>query len=214
MVRFYVGRKQPGSTVLLSDAHHVVEVPPYMLPPVTEGSLVDMELRINWEETERRKIAFIKLQQEIVQMAENDYFINTPSPVCIYKNTTEIAPSSLFVHLSREPLNIEELHKLQVTHVLEINESEKELDLPETLIHKHVRVGGEGTGTKDISDLLDGAIDFIDEGIQSGHAVMLHGLNELVECLAIAYFVRCKRLRLSVAANHVKRRLPGVAPSF
>lgn len=30
MVRFYVGRKQPGSTVLLSESHHVVEVPPYV----------------------------------------------------------------------------------------------------------------------------------------------------------------------------------------
>eukprot|EP00123_Amoebidium_parasiticum_P022761 comp9438_c0_seq1/m.4494 comp9438_c0_seq1/g.4494 ORF comp9438_c0_seq1/g.4494 comp9438_c0_seq1/m.4494 type:complete len:279 (-) comp9438_c0_seq1:14-850(-) len=211
MVRFFVGRKQPGSTVLLSEAHHVVEVPPHMLPPVTEGSLVDMELRIDWKETEGRKKAFKNLQQEILDLAESDYFINTPPALCVYPDTTEIQPTALYVHLSKEPLNKDELAKLGVKYVLEVIEGEHSCPLDLPYMYKHIEMV---EGTRIIDHLLDEAVDYIQKGLQTGKAVMLHGLTDPVACFAIAYFMRCRGLRLGIAAEHVRKRLPGVAPNF
>jgi hypothetical protein len=74
MVRFYVGRRQPGSTVLLSEAHHVVEAPPYMLPPVKEGSMIDLEISIDKAATEARQKEFSDLQKRIHELAEAGVF--------------------------------------------------------------------------------------------------------------------------------------------
>eukprot|EP01134_Creolimax_fragrantissima_P001482 CFRG1482T1 len=212
MVRFFVGRKQPGSTVLLSESHHVVEVPPHFIPACKEGALVDVSLEIDEKETQARKDKFIELQKEIQNEALTDYFMNTPPALAICNAITEIWPGKMYFSSSKLPYQSMDLERLNVKHVLVVLDVDGLGEVPDGIQLLHIRLE---EGSRLISRYFEKVVEFLKGGLNTrDSSILLCGLTDAIACFAIASIMTERRIRLAPTVTHVRKRLPGVAPNF
>eukprot|EP01135_Chromosphaera_perkinsii_P011572 Nk52_evm11s2449 gene=Nk52_evmTU11s2449 len=97
-VRFVVGKNEPTGTVLFTEDHNYVEFPTPLLPGgITEGSIVSFRVVRQCGVEKQRKKDFIELQQQIFELAEEDYLRKGIQTSSSGDDVTEILPSSLFL---------------------------------------------------------------------------------------------------------------------
>eukprot|EP01098_Paradermamoeba_levis_P014901 TRINITY_DN7319_c0_g1_i1.p1 TRINITY_DN7319_c0_g1~~TRINITY_DN7319_c0_g1_i1.p1 ORF type:complete len:740 (-),score=233.71 TRINITY_DN7319_c0_g1_i1:152-2371(-) len=103
------------------------------------------------------------------------------------------------------------LDKFGITHVLTVAD-DVEVTLPERYSHKVFKLND--FGESDLSVVLDECCDFIESGISSGNAVLVHcklGVNRSVSCL-LSYLIRNQKMGLRDALFFVRGRRPLLNP--
>lgn len=126
------------------------------------------------------------------------------------REISQITPH-LFVGRYQDSLDLEELTRLGITHILNVMESVKySADTSVERLHLPV----SDFGDTQLVDLIDKVSAFIDSALAKGGKVLLHcgrGQNRSPS-VATAYLMRSQGMRLKDAFNLVRTKRPQFAP--
>ncbi|KNC84408.1 hypothetical protein SARC_03370 [Sphaeroforma arctica JP610] len=184
----------------------------HFLPACKEGALVDLKLKIDKEETEKRKADFDALQRRIREEALTDYFANTSTALAISTEITEIWPQKIYFSTSKLQYHQIPLEKLNVSKILMVLDVDGLGDVPEDVQLLHIRLE---EGSRSISRYFNEVVAFVKEVLDSpGKSILMCGLTDAIACLAAAVIITERKIRLAPTIAHIRKRLPGVAPNF